>query len=372
MIKKNNEINAVSSQVFERIKWYFCFKINTIKKLPMNKSTKRSTSHIWISIPFIFLFGILLFARSIYFEQQAAVISQYLILDLLITIPVVYFLTIQKTNIPKITVVPVIILDMLIGYYVIPEDQQFYLDLFRKYAFPLLEGGVFLFVVFKIRKTVKTFKSNNSEEMDFYEVMRKTCEEILPGRLSHFLLSEISVFYYGFVSWSKPELKEGDFTYHKRSGSPALFGALIFIILVETFAVHVVLLKWSSLAAMMLTVISIYTAIQFFGFSKSLARRPISVKDGKLYLRYGIMSEAVIEIDEIESIELSRKALKKDDNMKKLSLLGELESHNVIIHCKEMQTLNGFYGMKKSFKSLALHLDEKERFKTEVDRLLMV
>ena len=336
----------------------------------MNKSTTRSTHLFWVSLPFFLLFGILLFTRSIYFQQQSELISQFLILDLLITIPVVYFWVIQKTNIPKITVVPVIILGMLLGYYTIPEDQHHYLDLFKKYAFPLLEGGVFLFVVFKIRKTIQAFKSNNSQELDFYDVMRKTCQEILPGRLSHFLLSEISVFYYGFMSWKTPGRREGDFTYHKRSGSPALFGALIFIILVETFAVHVVLLKWSSLAATILSVLSIYTAIQFLGFSRSLAKRPISIKDGKLYLRYGIMNETVIAMDEIESIELSRKALKKDDNIKKLSLLGELESHNVIIHCKKEQTLNGLYGMTKPFNSLALHLDEKERFKSEVDRLL--
>ena len=53
---------------------------------------------------------------------------------------------------------------------------------------------------------------------------------------------------------------------------------LIFSIAIETFAIHLLLLKWSETAAWILTGISIYTAIQVFGLAKSITQRPIVIK----------------------------------------------------------------------------------------------
>ena len=39
----------------------------------------------------------------------------------------------------------------------------------------------------------------------------------------------------------------------------------------------------------------------------------------------------------------------------------------IIIHCKSRQSLTGVYGLSREFSSLALFVDEKERFKSEID-----
>jgi hypothetical protein len=141
---------------------------------------------------------------------------------------------------------------------------------------------------------------------------------------------------------------------------------IIFIVAIETVVFHILLAKWNVVAAWVLTFLSIYSGIQIFGFLKSMLKRPISIENNKLFLRYGIMSEVTIDIKDIESIEVSSKDIELDKETRKLSFLGELESHNLIIRLKKENTLIGLYGMKRTFKNLAFHVDDKVKFENRI------
>jgi small nuclear ribonucleoprotein (snRNP)-like protein len=96
-------------------------------------------------------------------------------------------------------------------------------------------------------------------------------------------------------------------------------------------------------------------------------KRPISIEHNKLYLRYGIMSESIIDINNIISIELSSSDVEIDNDTRNFSFLGNLASHNVVIKLHKEETLIGFYGVKKTYKILLLHVDEKLDFKRRLE-----
>jgi len=127
-------------------------------------------------------------------------------------------------------------------------------------------------------------------------------------------------------------------------------------------------MKWSTVAAWIVSGLSIYSGIQIFGFLKSMSKRPFSIEANTIHLRYGILSEATIDINNIKSIEISSKPIEFDDNIRKLSPLGELESHNIVINVKNENAMTGLYGVKRKFKTLAFYIDEKEEFKAELDK----
>lgn len=333
----------------------------------MNRTIRRINSVLLFFIPFFLLFSIVFFTQTSIYFQVSDTISKWIVLDLLLTIPFIYFLVIRKTKIPNTTVIPMIFLGLLIGYYALPVEHHSYLDMFKNFGLPLIEVTVLLFLIYKIGLAVRLFSENQVQGIDFYTILQKTSREIIPGRISGFLVSEIAVIYYGILNWKKPILKDNEFSYHKRSGSPALYGALIFIVLVETISVHIILLKYSPLAALILSILSIYSGMQLLGFCRSLSKRPILVNDDTLILRYGILNEATIKIHEIESIELNRKPLKYNNETRRFSMLGDLESHNVVIKCRSAQRMDGIYGITKTFKTLALFVDEKEKFKNAVE-----
>ena len=332
----------------------------------MNRALILNRNLLAFGIP-LSLFGVLIFLMKSSFLAENDSLNLAITADLLLIVPLVYFLLIRKTSIPKTTVVPVMIIGVLIGSYFLPNDSQTYLDLFKTWALPVIELSIITFIVIKMRSAIKKYKSLKGYSPDFFTTLKAAAGEILPKRLVHPFATEIAVCYYGFFNWSACSIMEDEFTYHKESGTRVLFAVLILIIGAETVAFHFLLIQWSNVAAWILSGISAYTAIQVFGFSRSLAQRPISINENSVTLRYGIMNEVEVNIADIETVELSKKPLADDTSSCTLSPLGELESHNMMLHLKTEQELTGIYGIRKRFKVLGFYVDKPEEFLNRVE-----
>lgn len=336
----------------------------------MDKTFNIQKSLIIFGIP-LFIIGIMiLIAKSSIFSVNPSSLSIGITVDLLLTVPLVYFLLIRKTSIPKTTVVPFLIVGIVICSLILPAENQYYLNLFKIWVLPIVELSILSFVIYNIRKAIKDYKINKNESFDFFTTLKNICYKTLPKGPVMPVATEIAVFYYGFIYWKKRKLKSNEFTYHKDSGTITLLVAIIFIVAIESVTFHILLTKWNNTVAWIFTFLSIYSGIQIFGFLKSMLKRPISIENNKLYLRYGIMTESIIDIENIESIELSSKDIETNKETRKLSFLGELESHNVIIRLKEEETLIGLYGISKKFKILALHVDNKIEFRDQINNAL--
>ncbi|WP_298319681.1 hypothetical protein [uncultured Aquimarina sp.] len=322
--------------------------------------------------PLLMIASMIAIAKSKLFELNPEALSIGITADLLFTVPFIYFLLIRKKNIPKITVISLFVLGIVITTFIIPKENQLFLNQIKTWFLPLLEIGVFTFILFKVRKALKSYTSNKNENSDFFSTLKITCKEILPEKIAILLAMEIAVFYYGFVSWRKTKLQNNEFSYHKNSGTISILIALIPIIAIETYVLHILLSKWSITAAWLVSTLSIYSGFQIFGFLKSMFKRPFSIEKNTIHLRYGILSEATIEINNIKSIEISSKPIEFNDTVRKLSPLGELESHNIVIHVKKENAIIGLYGIKRKFKTLAFYIDNKEEFKGALDKKISV
>ncbi|TBW28704.1 hypothetical protein [Gramella sp. KN1008] len=335
----------------------------------MGKTAIPSKNIFIIGIPMLLIASMILLAQSPAFNSNSSTLSIGITVDLLLTTPLIYFLLIRKSNIPKTTVVPIVIIGVIVCSVILPKENQYYLNLFKTWALPLIELSILTYVIYNVHKAAKRFKSTKTKPVDFYTQLKEACYEILPKAWVTPVVTEIAVFYYGFLQWKKRKLNKNEFSYHKNSGTIALLIAIIFLIVIETIVFHLLLSKWSDLAANILTFLSVYSALQIFGFLKSMSRRPIIIEENKLLLRYGIMSETIIDISEIENIEVSAKEIEFDEETRKLSILGNLESHNIIIRLNKENTLFGIYGRKKDYKNIALYVDENKEFRKHVSAL---
>lgn len=326
---------------------------------------------ILFTIP-LFAIGLLVFLTTTsVFSKNTNSFSNAITIDLLVTIPLLYFFLIRKTKVPKTTIVPFIIIGMIICSFIIPVENQHYLSLFKTWIFPLIELFVVSYVIYSIRKTIKKYKEQKTTSLDFFTTLKNTCNEILPKAAVAPIVTEIAIFYYGFILWKNTPLKENQFTYHKNSGSISLLAGLLFIVAVEMVTIHSLIAKWNVTVAWILTFLSIYSSFQIFGFIKSMTKRPTAIQDHKILLRYGIMAETEIDIHNIESITVSSKEIEFNKEVRQLSPLGTLEAHNIIINLKDEATLSGLYGIKKKFKTLAIHMDKKNEFVTAVNKILL-
>jgi len=214
--------------------------------------------HFYLLVIPLLLLTAFFFAKSEIYLRVDPRMSLMLSLDLLVTIPFIYFLIIRRTKIPRLSVLPVMIIGMLVGMFSLPSEDQLILQVFRTYGLPVLELGVVSFLILKVVSALRRFKLNKGLDGDFYSTLQKTCQELVPGVAARLLTTEISVIYYSLLSWKSKVLTENEYSYHRKSGSPALFGGLIFIIAAETFAMHFVFALWSEILAWVLTGISIF------------------------------------------------------------------------------------------------------------------
>lgn len=282
--------------------------------------------------------------------------------DFLVLIPIVYFLIIRKTAIPNISIVPLLVLSMILSGLVLPESQQWYLNGFKTWIFPLVEITVISLIIWRVRSVIKAYQTNKREQLDFFSTLTETCKDFVPSSFVMPLATEISVFYYGFFKWRKRTLATNEFSYHKSSGAVTLLVAIIGVVAIEMVTLHVLLAKWSPVFAWVMTILSCYSALQIFGFAKAIVYRPIQVTEQNVVFRFSILKEAIIPFEDIESIELTTKDLDSEVEIAKLSLLHGLEGHNVVVTLKNKHEAVGLYGRKTAFDKMALHIDDKGRF----------
>ena len=105
----------------------------------MNRSLNINKNLIIFGIPILFISMLALLAKSSFFEIHPNRLSIGITIDLVLTIPVIYLVLIRKSSIPKTTVVPVMIVGMLIGSIILPEENQYYLELFKTCILPIVE-----------------------------------------------------------------------------------------------------------------------------------------------------------------------------------------------------------------------------------------
>lgn len=313
-----------------------------------------------------FLFIIWL-VKSPLFYRHPSPLSAAVTTDILLTIPLTYALLIRKTNISKLTILPLLMVGILLASYLIPSANQQWLHWFKLYFFPLIEFTSLTLALRKFLAVRRQFSLSRVSQTDFFDMLKNACFAARPHAVAAVLVSEISVIYYGVIHWKTRRLSANEFTYHKNSGSPALLHCMVFLILIESAAMHLLLTRWSSTAAWIMSGTSLYTALQFFGYAKSLTKRFISIEGHQLTIRYGIMAQTHIHVGHIARIELSARDVTPDVNTRKLSPLGQLESHNVVLHLNRNHVLHGLFGKRYNFRTLLLHVDDQQRFKASLE-----
>ncbi|GAA4821082.1 hypothetical protein [Algivirga pacifica] len=282
--------------------------------------------------------------------------------DLTLTVPLLYLFLIRKKSISKLSVMPFLIAGLVIGTLLIPVQQQGPLNLFKTYLFPVVELLVVAVVAYKVRKGIIHAKGNKTA--DVYENIKQATIQITGStKLGKVMAMEIGAFYYALLAWRSPEKKSNTFTSYQKNGVTALLVILFIILLVETFALHLLIARWSTIVAWVLSILSIYTAVQLFAHLKALRMRHTEITSDVIILKLGLFGDMRIPLDAIEKIETTSKRLEDEErSIEQFALLPGLESHNLILHFKTPQVVEKAYGIQKQCDILMLHIDQKEEF----------
>lgn len=304
--------------------------------------------------------------NSAAFAERPDLMAMASTIDLTLIIPLIYFLCIRKSSIPKITVLPVFVLSMVLASQLIPSDYQQTLT-YIQYLVPLIELFVIGFIIYNVRKTVKAYdqEKKGKKRQGFLETVSEATEKAYgEGVFANVFAMEISVFHYAIIGWNPQiEAPKGErFTYHKESGYFAFLGVVLFALVAETAIFHLLLMQWSNVAAWILTGLSIYSVFFVLGDFNAIRKRPMYFREDGLMVRIGLRWRVFIPFSEIESVEL-RIPDKNKEEFANFIVVGEA---NTLINLRSEVTAKGLYGFKKTFSKLALNMDDRQDFQRQL------
>lgn len=327
-------------------------------------------------VGFLFLGLVLLFLyylpSSAAFDLDPTMVSLGILFDCILTIPIIYFLLIRKTNIPTITVLYSIIIGLFIAGVIIPKDYHQTLELVKWIGIPLLEVFIISVLVYKIFKAKKSYTINYRASNEFFDNLQMAANDVFPGRIAKLLATEIAVFYYLFNTKKSANPSANEYSYHKNSGLTMSISILVILLIFETIALHFFIAKWSDSIAWIASGFSIYTGLQIVAILKSMNKRFIhfNYSTKQLVLNYGFACKSVIPFKAIKSVHLGNKKSNKTQQHTALSIFEMLESPNLCIILKDTRILEKLYGITKNYQSIGVYVDEKEEFYNEVKAII--
>jgi len=317
-----------------------------------------------VLIPLFLLVTCVLVALSPLVEDLPE-LAWALAIDMMVTVPLVYWLLIRKRSISKITVVPWFVVGIILSYHLLNQQSQPITFWAFHYLLPLIELAVVSTITYKAVRLVKEYRAQKST-MDFIEAIHHSTQEVfgvgLPAKL---LAWEIAVVYYALVKW-RHQFAPNQFTYHRQAPIKSILAVIMFLVVVETVVFHLLLQIWSVVAAWILTALSIYSLLWLIAQWKTMAFRPQVVDDQKLILHHGLLYQVTIPLDRIENCEEIRKV---DSAAKVLSIMPQLDSPNVQLKLYSDVTVEGIYGQSSTERVIAFKVDDPRAFCEAVNNL---
>lgn len=318
----------------------------------------------FLTLAFITFCTGLFLLKSGLFNQNNLMISAITI-DLTITTSFFIFLFLRKQKVNPLAIGFIFIVLILTARIVIPNNQQFTLQLIIDYVAPLVELTLISIIIFKIVKARKHFLS--LESGDFQRKLEVALFEIFKNRLAAKLASsELSMFYYVVFKWKKNE----GYSYHKNSGIITIIITLLIVAIAEISIVHIILIKYAPVAAWVLFWISLYSIIQIIALGKAVYLRRVYHDKSQLFLHYGWLMSADIQLSNIESVYSTRiKDIAPSIDFAFMGLFKDIEEKGMLLRTRESVKVSKLFKKAES-KAIFIPLDSPDQLIEELSESL--
>ena len=283
-------------------------------------------------IPLLFLVAISLWwafyyqSNSVLNDFGSATYEWLFFIDALVMLPILCFVCVKNRKEALLKAVVLCSIAILVGSFIIPQTSKLiwpYLELGRYLvlaAVVLLELSVLLTVYVSIKAALN---QNIDPDLAIAEPIRHYLGDGIAGRVFSF---ETRMWTYAlFANRIKPERFNGEqhFTYHQKDGAQSNLVGFIFLIIIELPIAHVLLhFFWSSLAANIITALTLFSLVFFIAEYRAYAKRPISLTANELIIRYGIYQSLVIPLSNIAAVMPHAAYVQRAKNVKRYNSSG--------------------------------------------------
>ncbi|MEO7062924.1 MAG: hypothetical protein ABI082_04015, partial [Dokdonella sp.] len=227
--------------------------------------------------------------------------------DCLVTVPLLYLLVFQRLRRKAWMGAGMLaVTGIMLGGWIIPEGSRQWLGVLqtgRNLVAAVIAIGEIALAVGLARLTLRMLRNGNDPEQAVAAALHARFGNT---PVVHFLAFEVRMWFYALFANAKRTLTfagEEHFSYHAKDGHASNQQGFIFLIAFELPIMHVLLwLFWQSTGAWIVSALSLWGLCFLIAERRATLKRPISLDDGHLYIRYGLAAELVVPLERIHSV----------------------------------------------------------------------
>jgi hypothetical protein len=289
---------------------------------------------------------------------------------------VVYRMTIGRVKYSWKVCVSVVASGLGISYWIIPAPLREQYKVI-KYVFFVMEGGIILielwiawYIVRNLGALIRTFRAEKTNHFYFLSTYAHTIEAVFkrPVFLLRLLTTEAAALYY--LTYRKKtrqlSLPYPTYSYHEKTEYFGFFLMLVHAMLIEIIAVHILVMRWSEIAAWVVTFFDVYFLLLLIADYRAITLSPVVLAPDKLHIQLGIRSFVEVEYTNIEQITrevTAKQKRKKETDAYSVTLPSFFEEEPKLeIRLKQPVEVTELFGRKKTVRKLYVTVDDIHGF----------
>lgn len=299
------------------------------------------------------------------------IVATGLLGDMVVTFPVVYYLlVVRPLKLRKWQMMLVFTCSCAVAYAILPAHQRQYILQLRKLS-GVVEVGMLVYGFSKIRQLQAEYRRLEAEFPDPAHHLYQSLTTVMGDSwYVKVLASELSIVRFGILALQKQRISAkvlSQYSVYKEAGYAAIFCVFLFVGMIEISAVHLLLMRYSAIAAWIVMALSGYSILFLIGDFSAIVKSPILVLPHKLVLRAGIRWRMVVAMDNIASVEKVSPLAQPDTDAFNGSLM---KSATVCIVFKHPVEISRLYGKPLSTQKILMSVDDGGRFVDAVQSLI--
>lgn len=201
---------------------------------------------------------------------------------------------------------------------------------------------------------------------DIVDTLRGAASRLLPmPAVAEVVALELAVLAYAFglaPQTASPTARA--FPMVRRSGLDGLVGVITFAGLVEIAVMHLLLSRWSPVAAWLATASGVYGLLYLCGLTRAIAGRPVLVGDDRLVLRYGLTFQLAVPVDAIVSMAPASRGATADVTLPRRRTPAWMLTFDAALEAR------GLFGRRQLVRTVAITVDDDAAFGRAVGDLI--
>jgi len=265
--------------------------------MPLALRLKRQPLFFFLAVSIYFVDS--LACRLVVDPSRRMLVATGASFDLVLVVGFLYYWLLVRPGLrPRTGLVFIGVLGLLRASFLFPEGIMV-----KAALAGCAELGLIAYVSVQIARS----RRDKSASSDPLAALQKAVAAVIPfPAAASAVAMEMSIAYYALRGWrTKPHIPESSraFFFQEQSEKAFLLGAVGLASVFEIVPVHLLVHRWSGLAAWILSGISLYGMVWLLGLSRSLLLRPTVVEPDSLTIRYGLIAQLEVPREAISSVE---------------------------------------------------------------------